>query len=85
MESFPSRLGHRLDNTYFVPKVEDLFKEFKKAIPELTVGEELRLKLENKRKQKKIDEIESDKDKRIFNLEAQMENINELLKRVTLS
>jgi len=76
---------HKLDNTYFVPKVEDLFKEFKKAIPELTVGEELRLKLENKRKQKKIDEIESDKDKRIFNLEAQMENINELLKRVTLS
>jgi len=78
-------ITHRLDNTYFVPKVEDLFKEFKKAIPELTVGEELRLKLENKRKQKKIDEIESDKDKRIFNLEAQMENINELLKRVTLS
>jgi len=64
---------HKLDNTYFVPSVDDLFNEFKKAIPELTIGEELRLKLENERKQKKIDEIESDNDKRIEKLESNME------------
>jgi len=63
---------HKLDNTYFVPSIDELFNEFKKAIPELIIGEEFRLKLENELKDKKIQELESDK-KRIAELERNMD------------
>jgi len=72
---------HKLDNTYFVPSIDELFNEFKKAIPELTVSKELRLKLENELKDKKIQELESDK-KRIGELERNMANIREHLERI---
>jgi len=71
-------ITHRLDNTYFVPKVEDLFKEFKKAIPELTISEELKLKLENENKTKRITELES-RDQEIEKLKARFEAVENLL------
>lgn len=42
-------LGHKngLDGVYFVPTKEELFKEFKKGISELTISDENRLRLEN--------------------------------------
>lgn len=60
---------HKLDNTYFVPSIDELFNEFKKAIPELTISEALRLKEQNKLKDEKIKTLESDKDRRMANLE----------------
>lgn len=80
-------MGHsqtiRLDNSYFDPTVESLFEEYKKIIVKLSVSEEIRLKLENELKDKKIEQLESDKDRRIFLLESKMESIQDLLKRAT--
>jgi len=69
---------------YFKPTQEELVKEFKKAIPELTIDESVRLKIENDNKQKKIQELESDK-KRITELELNFHSMKELLKRVSES
>ena len=40
-------------------EIERCFKEFVKAIPQLTIDSTERLKLENKKKQEKIDQLES--------------------------
>ena len=76
-------MGHRNDlrATYYNPDIKVRFDNFKKAIPELTIGEELRLKLENESKEKKIQELESDK-KRVAELERNMANIKEHLERL---
>jgi len=50
--------------------------------PKLIINEEVRLREENRLKEQQIKELKSDK-KRISELELKMENINELLKRVT--
>jgi len=70
---------HKLDNTYFTPSLENLFAEFKKAIPELTISEALRLEEQNKLKDEKIKKLESDKDRRMANLE---ELVSELATRL---
>ena len=79
-------MGHRNDlrGTYYNPDIRVRFENFKKAIPELIIDESEKLRIENKNKQKKIQELESDK-KRISELELKIENISELLKRVTQS
>jgi len=75
-------LGHSvsipMDNTYLTPNIDNLFKEFKKGIPELTISETYRLRLENESKEKEIQELQSDK-KRIAELERSMANIREHL------
>ncbi len=50
--------------------------------PKLMINEEMRLREENKIKEQQIKELKSDK-KRISELELKIENISELLKRVT--
>ena len=80
---------------YFKPTPEELVEEYKKAILELTISESVRLKIENENKDKKIQELESDK-KRIAELELmfkatnaeselKFKNIIELLKRIPVS
>jgi len=80
-------MGHSvtvgLDNHYLPATDEDLFNEFRKTIPELIIEESQRLKIENELKDKKIERLESDKDRRISSLEYKIENISELLKRVS--
>jgi len=78
---FGHSVTHKLDNTYFTPNIDDLFKEFKKAIPELTISAELRLEEENQRKQKKINEMESQKDLEIQSLKVRLGNIEKLLEK----
>ena len=51
--------------------------------PKLIIDEETRLREENRIKDQQIKELESDKDKRISELELKMENIREHLKRVS--
>ena len=76
-------MGHSktipLDNSYFKPVIEQLFDEYQKSIPQLLIDEKYRLAEQIKKKDKKIHEIESDKDRRITSLEIM---IHELAKRL---
>jgi len=78
-------MGHsqtvRLDNSYFDPSVERLFDEYTKVIVELSVSEEIRLTIQNKLKDKKIKKLESDKDKRIADLELKFDSLVDLIKK----
>ena len=69
-------LGHsssvQLDNVYFTPSKEQLFNEYQKAIPDLLLDEKFKLKI-------KIEELESDKDNRIQQLENKLEILNEFV------
>ena len=69
---------NRLEANYFKPTREQLFEQYKKAIPELIFDEAEKLKIENENKQKKINELESSKE-RIIRLEANMKHIQDLL------
>jgi len=73
-------MGHTkgLDGVYLRPTKEQLFNEFRKGIVDLTLDKTEKLELENKKKQKKIDELESSKE-RITQLEAGFKHIRDLL------
>jgi len=83
-------MGHSvtfpLDDRYHKPAIEVLFEEYQKAIPDLMIDERFKLKLELQNKDQTISElstkdkeIESDKDRRISNLEIM---VHELAKRL---
>lgn len=79
-------MGHsvtiQLDNNYLVPNVNRMFDEYVKVIPELTISEAIKLKEENKLKDEKIKSLESDKDRRIDELEKKFDNVERLLDRI---
>ncbi len=58
-------MGHSvtiaLDNVYLDPTMGQLFQEFKKAIPELTIDDSQRLKFKNEEQSKRISEFEREK------------------------
>lgn len=58
-------LGHKngLDGVYFVPTIEQLFTEFKKAIPELTIDGTERLKVRLDQAEKSNEELEKKADR----------------------
>jgi len=66
-------LGHRngLDGHYFTPTREESFKEFKKAIPELTINPSKRQEKELQLQQDKITKL-SKRDERIGELEKRL-------------
>ena len=70
-----------LEKHYFKPTREQLFAEFKKAIPELVFDEAEKLRIENEEKQKTIEKLESDKDRRLKTLEMKMNQVNALLSK----
>ena len=76
-------MGHRNDlrGVYYNPNITVRFENFKKSIPELTIDEKFRLRLENESKEKKIQELQTDK-KRIAELESSMANIRIHLERI---
>jgi len=67
-----------LDGVYFKPTREECFAEFVKAIPELTVDESERLKEQLKKQCQELKD-QSDKDKRITDLESKLEIVYKLL------
>jgi len=69
-----------LEEAYTVPTKEELFEEYKKAVPDLMFDEAEKLRIESDNKQKKIDELESSKE-RITQLEANFKHIQDLLER----
>jgi len=71
-----------LEEAYTVPTKEELFEEYKKAVPDLTFDEAEKLRIESDNKQKKIDELESTKNQ-IAELKARMDSITELMNRVS--
>jgi len=62
-----------LDGTYLQPTMQECFKEFAKAIPDLTVDPTERLKLENEKLESENNELEI-KNARIDELERRFEN-----------
>jgi len=73
-----------LEEAYTVPTKEELFEEYKKAVPDLTFDEAEKLRIESDNKQKKIDELESSKE-RITQLEANFKHIQDLLEHKSSS
>jgi len=69
-----------LDNTYLKAPKDRLFKEYVKAIPDLTIDEAIRLKEQNRLQHKRIKKLESDKDRRIDKLEKSLLEIKQHLK-----
>jgi len=64
----------QLDENYFVPEVEQLFKFFEKAIPDLTISDEERIKLENEKLKEEKSENEL--------LKAKLDTFQEELEKV---
>ena len=78
-------MGHSqtvsLDNSYFDPSLENLFKEYLKVLPDLLVDERYTLTSENIQKQQRIEELES-KNVKIELLESQMREMQAHLKNI---
>jgi len=74
-------LGHKqnLDSSYFRGTREEIFREFRKIILDLTVSDEERLALQNRLKDEKIDRLQFEKDSKISGLE---ETAKKLLERI---
>ena len=83
-------LGHsttvQLDNLYFKPTLEVLFDEYRKAIPDLSLDQSVKLKLELEKKNNQLSSLEV-KDRRIEYLENALAgiqlNMNELNSKIT--
>ena len=71
-----------LEKHHFKTTREDMFEHYKKVIPELVFDEVEKLKIQNEDKLKHIERLESEKDKRIADLEEKMENVHKLLKKI---
>jgi integrase/recombinase XerD len=71
--------GYLSGKHYRRPTVEQLFEAYKKATSDLIINSESRLKLEIKQKDMQFKENESEKDKRITNLEKKLANVEILL------
>lgn len=82
-------LGHsrsiQLDNSYFRPTKDQLFTEYQKAIPGLLIDEKYRLEFELENQKAENEKLESDKDKRIENLENKLEVLNEFVRSLSKS
>ena len=70
-----------LDETYLDPSIDKLFSEFKKAIPELTIDETERLRINNEHLQKEKSDLENEKHK-VTKLERDMKNVNTILEEI---
>lgn len=64
-------LGHKqnTDPSYFRGTRDDMFREFQKVIIDLTIDDTERLRIQSKLKDEKINSLESEKDKKISELE----------------
>jgi site-specific recombinase XerD len=72
----------RMEASYFFPTKLELLNEYKKAVPELTISKESRLKIENENKQKQIEDLESDKDIQINKMQLQIDSLMQMFSSV---
>jgi len=73
-------MDHKLgmESSYFFPTKVELLNEYKKAVLELMISKEAKLKLENENKQKHIEKLESDKDIQINKMQVQIDSMLEM-------
>ena len=72
----------RMESSYFFPTKLELLNEYKKAVLELMISKEAKLKLENEDKQKQIESLESDKDIQINKMQLQIDSMLEMFSSV---
>lgn len=88
-------MGHSvtvsLDSVYLTPTIKQLFEEYQKAVPLLTISDQERIKTEHKLHEEKIKQIESEKDVLIQQLEKEIQhrkhtenNVEKILKHLNL-
>jgi len=68
-----------LEKHYFKTTRADMFEHYKKVIPELIFDEVEKLKMQNENNLKHIERLESEKDKRITNLESYVLELSQRL------
>ena len=73
--------SHALDNTYYKPSLEDLFKEYEKFSDELAISEEAIQAIELQNKDKMIEATHAEKDDRIRKLEAKLERFEVFMRK----
>jgi len=73
----------RLDNVYFKPDNDSMFREFQKVIPDLTITDEYRLKQEIETKNQTIQHLESDNEQKIRDLEYKLTEVYAHLKNIS--
>lgn len=80
-------MGHtgifNLDGTYHVPELKTLFEEFKLHIPNLTIDDSERLRLQNKLKGETIKKMESEKDSLIKDYGERLYNSEKIIKELS--
>jgi len=78
-------MGHsqtiRLDNSYLDPDVDRLFEEYLKVIPELSIDDAVRLRIQNEVQEHNIKILNSEKDLEILDLKKRLGNIERLLEK----
>ncbi|MGI0047857.1 MAG: integrase [Nitrosotalea sp.] len=76
-------MGHvgliKLDKNYFKAHVNELLEEYLNAVPNLTIDDSEKLKLQNRAKDEKINQLELEKDAKIAQLERDMAYVKKLL------
>ena len=81
-------MGHSttipLDNYYLPAQKQTLFEEFLNAVPELTISDTERQKIEIEQQKKKITKLEA-KEQEIENLKARFDSVERLLERITIA
>ena len=78
-------LGHKAgeDSSYFRPTIkQELFGEFRKIIPDLTVDDSERLRAQNRSKDETMKKMESENNERITKLEKDLRQVYELLQQI---
>jgi len=73
---------YRLEPVYNFQTKLQLLEYYKKAVSELLVSKESRLKLENEDKQKQIEDLESDKDIQINKMQLQIDSMLQMFSTV---
>jgi integrase len=76
-------LGHKsyLDPSYFVPTKENLFEEFKKVMADLTIDDSEKERLKRIEAEKKITELQDEKDKTIQELKNDIKNLYKMIEK----
>ena len=75
--------SHALDNTYYKPEFEELFKEYEKFSDKLAVSKEALLEAELVRKNKVIEDNQAQKDQRLLDQESRIVELEKIIKRFT--
>jgi len=76
-------MGHsgliKLDFNYFKTNISELIEEYLNSVPNLTISDEERLKIQNKNLQQKNQELEKIKDEKLADMDRQLKEVRQIL------